>query len=113
MTTTSPTPSQVDGHEPLDGRSLQPVPQPRPMPLLGNVADLRADGGALGFMRLAREYGPIYRLSLPGGDLAIDSSITGNTVALLVTGAITEGQGGSVVATTLNGSAALRITSFA
>jgi hypothetical protein len=68
MTTTSDTPSQVDGREPVDGGSLRPIPQPRrPMSLLGNVADLRADGGALGFMRLAREYGPIYRLALPGG----------------------------------------------
>jgi hypothetical protein len=73
MTTTSDAPSHLDGHDAVDGRSFQPIPQPRPMPLLGNVADLRVDGGALGLMRLAREYGPIDRLALPGGDLIVVS----------------------------------------
>ncbi len=39
------------------------------------------------------------------GDLALNSTVTGNAVTLIATGAITEGSGGGVIATTLTGSA--------
>ena len=49
----------------------EPVPQPRPVPLLGNLPDLDADKGILGLMELADRLGPIYRLELPGEDLLV------------------------------------------
>jgi cytochrome P450/NADPH-cytochrome P450 reductase len=50
------------------------IPQPRPLPLLGNLADLDSDKGVFALVELAREYGPIYRLALPGEDLVVVSS---------------------------------------
>jgi cytochrome P450/NADPH-cytochrome P450 reductase len=50
------------------------IPQPRPKPLLGNVPDLDPSGPVQGFMRLAGEHGPIYKLDLPTGTLVVVSS---------------------------------------
>jgi cytochrome P450/NADPH-cytochrome P450 reductase len=50
------------------------IPQPRPLPLLGNLIDLGADKGIFGLMELAERYGPIYRLELPGENLVVVSS---------------------------------------
>ncbi len=52
----------------------EPIPQPRPRLLLGNLPDLDAAKGIFGLMELAREHGPIYRLELPGGELVVVSS---------------------------------------
>jgi cytochrome P450/NADPH-cytochrome P450 reductase len=54
--------------------ALEPIPQPRPVPLLGNLPDIDADQGILGIMELARQLGPIFRLELPGGDIVFLSS---------------------------------------
>jgi cytochrome P450 / NADPH-cytochrome P450 reductase len=52
----------------------QPIPQPTPVPLLGNLPSIDRDKGVLGLMELADTYGPIYRLELPGGELIVVSS---------------------------------------
>jgi cytochrome P450 / NADPH-cytochrome P450 reductase len=44
-----------------------PIPHPRPHPLLGNAPDLGSVTPVQNMMRLAREFGPIYQLSFPGG----------------------------------------------
>lgn len=50
------------------------IPQPRPDPLLKNLKDLDPKGPIQGLMRLARTYGPIFRLNLPGGEIIVVSS---------------------------------------
>jgi len=45
-----------------------PIPQPRPDPILGNLREIDVRAPAQSLMRLARTYGPIYRLRLPSGD---------------------------------------------
>lgn len=55
-------------------RTSQPIPQPKPTPVLGNLPDLQDDPGIFGLMRLAEEYGPIFRLDLPGQDMIVVSS---------------------------------------
>jgi cytochrome P450/NADPH-cytochrome P450 reductase len=47
--------------------NLEPIPQPPPRLFLGNIPDLEGDVPILELMRLAREYGPIYQLTFPGG----------------------------------------------
>lgn len=55
--------------------SLESIPQPRPMPLLGNLPELASGEGVFGLVELAERYGPIYRLELPqGDDLVVVSS---------------------------------------
>lgn len=44
----------------------QPIPQPKKRPLLGNLRELDQDSPIQSLMRLAREFGPIFRLDLPG-----------------------------------------------
>jgi cytochrome P450/NADPH-cytochrome P450 reductase len=56
------------------GPPTVPIPQPHPTPLLGNLPDVDAEKGVLGLMELAREYGPIYRLELPGADIVVVGS---------------------------------------
>lgn len=48
---------------------LAVIPQPKPDPILGNIRDLDPKGPVQSMIRLAHTYGPIYRLSLPGGDV--------------------------------------------
>ncbi|QRN94380.1 cytochrome P450 [Archangium violaceum] len=43
------------------------IPQPRPRPLVGNAPDLGSETPLQNLMKLAREFGPIFRLSFPGG----------------------------------------------
>ena len=43
------------------------IPQPPTKPLLGNLPDMDLSTPVQGMMKLAREYGPIFRLELPGG----------------------------------------------
>jgi cytochrome P450/NADPH-cytochrome P450 reductase len=47
---------------------LDEIPGPKGLPLLGNIRDLDLNAPLDSLMRLAREYGPIYRLSTPLGD---------------------------------------------
>jgi cytochrome P450/NADPH-cytochrome P450 reductase len=51
-------------HAPL---SLDELPGPRALPVLGNVLDIDAAGPMAGFVRMAGEYGPIFKLDVPGG----------------------------------------------
>jgi cytochrome P450/NADPH-cytochrome P450 reductase len=53
---------------------LAPIPQPKPDPVLGNIKDLDPKATVQSLSRLALTYGPIYRLSLPGGDVIFVSS---------------------------------------
>ncbi len=46
---------------------LDAVPGPKGLPYLGNLLDIDRDSPIEGFMRMAAEYGPIYRLATPGG----------------------------------------------
>src|SRR5512147_296320 len=50
------------------------IPQPKPDPILKNLKDMDLKEPVQGLMRLARTYGPIYRLSLPGRELLVVSS---------------------------------------
>ena len=45
---------------------LEPIPQPPGKFILGNLPDVMGDTPILDLMELAREYGPIYQLTLPG-----------------------------------------------
>src|SRR5579859_5668002 len=47
--------------------ALEPIPQPPGKLILGNLPDLEGDVPIIELMRLAREYGPIYQLTFPGG----------------------------------------------
>ena len=42
------------------------IPQPRPLPILGNLPDIDANASMQSFMRLAEAHGPIFRLTLGG-----------------------------------------------
>jgi cytochrome P450 / NADPH-cytochrome P450 reductase len=46
---------------------LDEIPGPRALPLLGNVFDIDTADPIGGFVRMAEEYGPIFRLATPGG----------------------------------------------
>ena len=48
--------------------SAEAIPGPRPRPVIGNALDVGLKHAVEGAIRLAREYGPINRLVLPGGD---------------------------------------------
>jgi cytochrome P450/NADPH-cytochrome P450 reductase len=47
--------------------NLEPIPQPPGKFLVGNLPDIEGEVPILELMRLAREYGPIYQLTFPGG----------------------------------------------
>jgi cytochrome P450/NADPH-cytochrome P450 reductase len=50
---------------------LEPIPQPPTRLILGNLPDIAGEVPILELARLAREYGPIYQLSFPGGRQSI------------------------------------------
>ena len=50
--------------------SLDEIPGPRGLPVLGNVRDLDADAPFESLMRLADEFGPIFKLVAPDGHAA-------------------------------------------
>ncbi|GAA4537605.1 bifunctional cytochrome P450/NADPH--P450 reductase [Pseudonocardia xishanensis] len=54
--------------------SLDQVPGPRGLPLLGNITDIDAHDPIGGLMRLAEQYGPLFRLTLPQGTRLVVSS---------------------------------------
>src|SRR3979409_2577005 len=59
----------------VSGQSdLQPIPQPPPYPVIGNLLDVRSDVPILNLMKLAETYGPIYRLRIAGPSLVVLSS---------------------------------------
>ncbi|KAI1773837.1 bifunctional P-450:NADPH-P450 reductase [Hypoxylon cercidicola] len=47
-------------------KQITPVPEPRQLPLLGNIADVDSENSLRSFMNLADKYGEIFRLHLPG-----------------------------------------------
>ena len=47
--------------------SLDEIPGPRGLPVLGNIRDIDADAPFESLMRLADEFGPIYKLTTPSG----------------------------------------------
>lgn len=53
--------------------SLNLIPQPPAKPLLGNLPAMNLSTPVQGLISLAREYGPIFRLTLPGRDLVVVS----------------------------------------
>ncbi|RYU11814.1 bifunctional cytochrome P450/NADPH--P450 reductase [Nocardioides iriomotensis] len=46
---------------------LDEIPGPHGLPVVGNVFDIDAANPIEGFMAMARDYGPIFKLTLPGG----------------------------------------------
>lgn len=50
------------------------IPQPRPVPVVGNLPQMDTHNPVQGLMRIAGEHGPIVRLQLPGGDIIVVSS---------------------------------------
>jgi cytochrome P450/NADPH-cytochrome P450 reductase len=57
-----------------DQTNLQPIPQPPPYPVIGNLLDVRGEAPILNLMKLAETYGPIYRLRLSGPSMVVLSS---------------------------------------
>ncbi len=53
---------------------FEPIPQPTPFPLLGNLPDLDTDHPTQGLLDLAKEYGPIFRLEVLGRELIVVGS---------------------------------------
>ena len=53
--------------------ALDEIPGPRGLPLVGNAFDIDATNPIEGFMAMAGEYGPIFRLAVPGGTRLIVS----------------------------------------
>jgi len=47
--------------------SLDEIPGPRGLPLLGNVFDIDTAHPFESLMRMADEWGPIFKLTTPGG----------------------------------------------
>jgi cytochrome P450/NADPH-cytochrome P450 reductase len=50
------------------------IPQPRPLPIIGNLPEIDAGAPAQSIMRLVRIHGPIFRLSLAGRTITFLSS---------------------------------------
>ncbi len=50
------------------------VPQPKMRPIVGNIGELDSDAPIQSMMKLAREYGPIYKLTIFGKDMYVVSS---------------------------------------
>jgi cytochrome P450/NADPH-cytochrome P450 reductase len=47
--------------------TLDDIPGPRGLPVLGNILDIDAADPLGGFVRMAAEYGPIFKIATPGG----------------------------------------------
>ncbi|QIX01142.1 hypothetical protein AMS68_006659 [Peltaster fructicola] len=52
-----------------------PIPQPPPLPLLGNAFDVDPENSAASFDNLAAKYGPIFRLRLSGADTYVLNTV--------------------------------------
>ena len=57
----------------VEARPTQ-VPQPPQKPIVGNLTEIDSDRPIQSFMRLARQYGPFYKLNLVGRDVHVASS---------------------------------------
>ncbi len=51
-----------------------PIPGPKPDPILGNVKDIDPNAPVQSLMKLAKAYGSIFKLSLPGAETLFISS---------------------------------------
>ncbi|MFW7378975.1 MAG: cytochrome P450 [Oligoflexus sp.] len=54
--------------------AAQNIPQPKPVPLIGNVPDIDPRSVIQSMMRLAKIHGPIYRLAFPSQNMLVVSS---------------------------------------
>ena len=54
--------------------TIERIPQPKPLPLIGNLKDMNIDGLTEGLRSLAKKYGDIFKLQLPGEELVVISS---------------------------------------
>ena len=52
-------------------RQLEPIPQPKPWPLLGNIPSIDGKNGIQSLMRLAAQHGPIFRLRILGRSILV------------------------------------------
>ncbi len=52
-------------------RQHEPIPQPKPWPLLGNIPSIDGKNGIQSLMRLAAEHGPIFRLRILGRSILV------------------------------------------
>ncbi len=59
--------------ETTETRATQ-VPQPPQKPIVGNLTEIDSDRPIQSMMRLARQYGPFYKLNLVGRDVHVASS---------------------------------------
>ena len=60
------TPTGTTTHTDATG-PLEDIPGPRALPLLGNAFDIDRADPLGGFVRMAQEYGPIFKIVTPGG----------------------------------------------
>ena len=51
------------------------IPQPRPRPIVGNAPDIDSEAPIQSMVELARQLGPIYRLSFGKGSVLVISSL--------------------------------------
>lgn len=58
----------------LEQLQLERIPQPPTVPVVGNLTSLDLDDPSRSFAQLASQYGPIYRMSVPGLDMIVVSS---------------------------------------
>jgi cytochrome P450/NADPH-cytochrome P450 reductase len=59
--------------QPLEDRQTTPltvddIPGPKGLPVVGNMFDVPPESTIVSLMKLVREYGPMIRLRTPGGD---------------------------------------------
>jgi cytochrome P450 / NADPH-cytochrome P450 reductase len=54
--------------------STDPIPQPKPWPIVGNLPEMQNPQLIVHLAELAKEYGPIFKLALPGTELLLASS---------------------------------------
>ena len=54
--------------------ATEPIPGPRPTPIVGNLPDLANPDGLLHLLDLAKVYGPIYKLAVPGEEMILVST---------------------------------------
>src|SRR5258708_36097274 len=57
----------------IQDSNMTPPPQPPAKAFLGNLMNMDLEAPVQGLMRLAREYGPIFQLDLPGRKLVVVS----------------------------------------
>jgi cytochrome P450/NADPH-cytochrome P450 reductase len=54
--------------------SMDPIPQPKPWPIVGNLPEMQNPQLIVHLAELAKEYGPLFKLALPGTELLLASS---------------------------------------